>query len=392
MENRLVGIKSRELYEAPAGVILHDAHRELESLCLSKQALRFKTLVSQEYADMIYNGLWFSALPPGPVRLRCRAISGSFGGLVRVKFFKGKATVVGRKSEFSLYSKKLATYDTGDQFDHDAARGFIKLHGLGQQTQAQAAIAQRRQGVRFAGTAEARYAMSHEMMNVDQLADLLQRDARELHKLASRGYLPAHKVSGEYRFHPVEINHWLESQMHAYTEQELSNLEQGTAGQGLDARPLITTMLSEATIAVPLAARTKASLLKELVTTAEQSWQVYDPEAILQALKAREELGSTALESGVAICHPRQPLPAALGEPVIAFGRTFNPLPFGAPRGGLTDLFFLVCCRDSRTHLQVLARLSRLMLRPEFFAELREAENPAAAFAIIEKAEADLLP
>jgi argininosuccinate synthase len=135
VENRLVGIKSRELYEAPAAVILHDAHRELESLCLSKPAQRFKTLVSQEFADIIYNGLWFNAFR---LDLFQFVLSNQrfVTGLVRVKLFKGKSTVVGRKSEFSLYSKKLATYETGDQFDHDAARGFIRLHGLGQQTQA----------------------------------------------------------------------------------------------------------------------------------------------------------------------------------------------------------------------------------------------------------------
>ncbi|MCI0462612.1 MAG: argininosuccinate synthase [Gemmataceae bacterium] len=135
VENRLVGIKSRELYEAPAAVILHDAHRELEFLCLSKQALRFKTLVSQEYADIIYNGLWFNAFHQDLFQFvlsNQRFVT----GLVRVKLFKGKATVVGRKSDFSLYSKKLATYETGDQFDHEAARGFIRLHGLGQTTQA----------------------------------------------------------------------------------------------------------------------------------------------------------------------------------------------------------------------------------------------------------------
>jgi argininosuccinate synthase len=136
VENRLVGIKSRELYEAPAGVILHDAHRELESLVLSKQAMRFKTFVAQEYADIIYNGLWFNAFHQDLfafVQSNQRFVSGH----VRVKLFKGKATVVGRRSEHSLYSKKLATYEGGDVFDHDAAKGFIRLWGLGQQTQAQ---------------------------------------------------------------------------------------------------------------------------------------------------------------------------------------------------------------------------------------------------------------
>jgi argininosuccinate synthase len=136
VENRLVGIKSREIYEAPAAVILHEAHRELESLCLSKQAQRFKTLVGQEYADLIYNGLWFSAFHQDLFQFvlsNQRFVT----GLVRVKLFKGRCSVAGRKSDFSLYSKKLATYETGDQFDHDAAKGFIRLHGLGQQTQAQ---------------------------------------------------------------------------------------------------------------------------------------------------------------------------------------------------------------------------------------------------------------
>jgi argininosuccinate synthase len=135
VENRLVGIKSRELYEAPAAAILHEAHRELETLVLTKPAQRFKTLVAQEYADNIYNGLAFSALQQDLFQFivsNQRYVSGH----VRVKLLKGKATVVGRKSDFSLYSKKLATYDTGDQFDHAAAQGFIRLWGLSQQTQA----------------------------------------------------------------------------------------------------------------------------------------------------------------------------------------------------------------------------------------------------------------
>lgn len=135
VENRLVGIKSRELYEAPAAVILHDAHRELETMCLSKQASRFKTLVAQEYADLIYNGLWFSAFHQDLfafVASNQRYVSGH----VRVKLHKGKSQVVGRKSDYSLYSKKLATYDHGSDYDQSAAQGFIKIHGLNQQTQA----------------------------------------------------------------------------------------------------------------------------------------------------------------------------------------------------------------------------------------------------------------
>src|SRR5215468_2136813 len=122
--------------------------------------------------------------------------------------------------------------------------------------------------------------MANEMMDLEQLAVYLQRDAREVSRMASRGYLPGHKVSGEWRFAQAEINHWIETQMHAYTEQELAALE--TAGNRTDDQEiLIGALLSEPTIAVPLPATTRASVLKELVKLAEQSWQVYDPEAIL---------------------------------------------------------------------------------------------------------------
>lgn len=231
--------------------------------------------------------------------------------------------------------------------------------------------------------------MGNEMMDLDQLAVYLQRDKREVTKMASRGYLPGHKVSGEWRFARAEINHWIETQMHAYTEQELAALEVG--GYHAEDELLISTLLSEATMAVPLPASTRASVLKELVNLAEQSWQVYDPDAVLQAIRQREEMAPTALASGVAIPHPHRPLPQALGESVMAFGRTASGIPFGAERGGLTDLYFLVCTRDDRTHLQALARLSRLLLRPAFLDELRAAETAADAWQVIADAERDLL-
>ena len=135
VENRLVGIKSREIYEAPAAITLHEAHRELEFLTLSKNALRFKSYVSQEYADLIYNGLWFSSLHQD---LMAFVVSNQqyVSGTARVKLYKGHAMIVGRKSEHSLYSHELATYEEGDKYDSSAAQGFIKIHGLAQAVQA----------------------------------------------------------------------------------------------------------------------------------------------------------------------------------------------------------------------------------------------------------------
>ena len=232
--------------------------------------------------------------------------------------------------------------------------------------------------------------MSNEMMDLEELASYLHRDVREVNKLASRGHLPGQKVAGQWRFARAEINHWLETQMSDYTEQQLSALDHGTV-PSTEQEALISTLLSEATIAVPLAAGTRASVLKELVNLAENTWQVYDPEAIHEAIRQREEMASTALDTGVAIPHPHRPLPAALGEAVMAYGRTASGVPFGAPGGGLTDIFFLVCCRDDRTHMKVLARLSRLLLRPGFVESLRNAETAAQTWQAIAAAELELL-
>jgi PTS system nitrogen regulatory IIA component len=231
--------------------------------------------------------------------------------------------------------------------------------------------------------------MGNDTMDLQQLATYLQRDLREVSKLASRGYLPGQKVGGQWRFHKAEINHWIETQMSAYSEQQLTALE-ARGGEG-ESEAIITSLLSPDSVAVPLEARSKSSVLRELVRLAEQSWNVYDPEAIFEAVRAREEMASTTLPSGVAIPHPRRPLPQALGESVMAYGRTASGIPFGASHGGLTDIYFLVCCRDDRTHLRVLARLSRLLLRPGFVEDLRAAESATETWHLIEAAERDLV-
>ena len=136
LESRLVGIKSREIYEAPAAVVLLKAHLALEALTLSKDQMRFKHKVAQEYADLVYNGLWFSALRQD-LAAYVESSQRFVAGVVRLKLFKGSCHVVGRKSPYSLYSHGLATYDAGDEFDQDASPGFIHIWGLPARTQAQ---------------------------------------------------------------------------------------------------------------------------------------------------------------------------------------------------------------------------------------------------------------
>jgi argininosuccinate synthase len=129
MENRLVGIKSREVYEAPAAVVLHAAHQELEKLVIPRDLERVKHDLARVYADLVYNGLWFSQTREALDAL-VRAIQPRVTGTVRLKLFKSDCRIVGRRSPFALYDHALASYDSGDSFDHRAAEGFIKIWGL----------------------------------------------------------------------------------------------------------------------------------------------------------------------------------------------------------------------------------------------------------------------
>lgn len=136
IENRLVGIKSREVYETPAAAVLLKAHKELEDLTLERDLAHFKPYIEKELSDTIYNGLWFSPLMDSLLAFLHESQK-TVNGVVKLKLFKGNVLVQGRKSPNSLYDKDLATYTSADSFDQEAAQGFIKLWGLPTQVSAQ---------------------------------------------------------------------------------------------------------------------------------------------------------------------------------------------------------------------------------------------------------------
>lgn len=136
VENRLVGIKSREVYECPAATVLMAAHKDIEDITLEKSLAHFKIYIEDKLADVIYNGLWFSPLMNSLLAF-IKESQKDVNGTVRVKLFKGNVICEGRKSANSLYDEKLATYTSADEFDQEAAAGFIKLYGLPTQVYAQ---------------------------------------------------------------------------------------------------------------------------------------------------------------------------------------------------------------------------------------------------------------
>src|SRR5581483_7631220 len=129
LENRLVGMKSRGVYECPAGTVLFHAHRELEALCLDRETARFKETVAVKYAEMVYYGQWFS-----PLRRAMDAwvneTQKTVTGEVRLELYRGSVTVTGRRSEFALYDEALATFGEDQAYDQKDSFGFIKLFGL----------------------------------------------------------------------------------------------------------------------------------------------------------------------------------------------------------------------------------------------------------------------
>jgi argininosuccinate synthase len=129
IENRLIGVKSREIYEVPGALALITAHKAIEDLCLEREVLHYKLGIEQKWAELVYNGMWFSPLKEaldGFIETTQKLVTGD----VRLRFFKGSCVTVGRRSPYSLYDYNLATYDAADTFDHSAAKGFIELHGL----------------------------------------------------------------------------------------------------------------------------------------------------------------------------------------------------------------------------------------------------------------------
>jgi nitrogen PTS system EIIA component len=222
--------------------------------------------------------------------------------------------------------------------------------------------------------------------DVDSLARYLHVAPAQLLKLAERGNVPGRKISGQWRFSKGEIHHWLEDRIGAGDDVDLAQvqnlLDQAAGGRESESVTISELLLPE-TIAIPLAARTRNSVIKSMVELAANSGHLWDPAEMAEAVQARESLHPTALDSGVALLHPRRPLGHLLAEPLLALGRTTGGIPFGSERGQMTDVFFLICSVDDSQHLRTLARLSRLVSAAGFLDALRGASSPAEALGVV---------
>jgi PTS system nitrogen regulatory IIA component len=235
--------------------------------------------------------------------------------------------------------------------------------------------------------------MPSEDFGIESLAAYLHLTPQQVTRLADRGKLPGRKVAGQWRFSPAEIHHWLEDRIGLSDGDELVEVE-GVLESGTDLEIqdeiVVAELLPPEAIEIPLQARTRNSVFRAMVEAAARTGWLWEPEKMAEAIRAREDLYPTALDNGVALLHPRRPMPNVLGQAFVALGCTATGIPFGGSRGGLTDVFFLICSVEDRGHLRTLARLSRVIASPGFLDDLRRAPDAAAAHRLIAETEAAL--
>ncbi|HMO13984.1 MAG TPA: PTS sugar transporter subunit IIA [Pirellulaceae bacterium] len=232
--------------------------------------------------------------------------------------------------------------------------------------------------------------MSNEDFDSNALATFLHLTPAQVEKMAERGKLPGRKVGGKWRFSQAEIHHWFETRIGVSDPTELIQVElmlERQPSESLAETVRISDLMMESAMCIPLLARTRNSVIQRLCDQASQAGVLWDANQLADLIRQREDLHPTALENGVALLHPRRPQPELMAEPFIALGVTTGGIPFGGPRGVLTDLFFLVASCDDAGHLKVLARLSRLISNRDLLEHLRIAGSPKEAIAAIAKCE-----
>ncbi|MCL2004690.1 MAG: PTS sugar transporter subunit IIA [Planctomycetaceae bacterium] len=233
--------------------------------------------------------------------------------------------------------------------------------------------------------------MSRSSLNLQQLSNFLHLPDAKIRKLVDKGAIPSRRVNGELVFSQDEVHRWLEHRIGSSGEEELVQVEEaleksvpaGTFDEAFD----LVSLIPEGAIALPLLARTRDSVIRSMVQLAASTGLLWDTDAMSEAVKAREELHTTALDNGVALLHPRRPMPSILGDSCLALGIVPSGVPFGGPRNGygsgLTDIFFLICSMDDRIHLRILTRLSRVLTHPDFLFRLRGMEEESLVRELI---------
>ena len=235
--------------------------------------------------------------------------------------------------------------------------------------------------------------MADGYLDVEELAAYLHVGPQQVVKLAERGELPGRKVGGSWRFAEGEVHAWLEQRIGASGSEEQLQKVQAVVDRWSDSHSgviRLVDLLPQDAIEIPLAARTPRAVIRRMCELAHNTGLLWDVVKMAEAVQAREELHPTALDCGVSLLHPRRPQSSILGGPLLALGVLTSGLPFGNRSGHLTDVFFLICSTDDRVHLQVLAKLSRLLTSTNFLSEIHAVSTVREAHLLLDRCEQEL--
>lgn len=237
--------------------------------------------------------------------------------------------------------------------------------------------------------------MAHRTLTPGELAGYLHVSDSDIERLLRETDLPREERGGKLIFRRSEIDAWASRRIIGMPSRRLDDYHQqsmrGTKEIFVN-NALIPELLRPEYINLHLTAKTRASAIRDMVALAESTGRVFDPRELLSSVKAREDLCSTALPGGVAMLHARNYDAYHFESSFIVVGRTIQNVPFGAPDGGPTRLFFLICCQDDRIHLHTLARLCMIAMKTDVLARLREADDATAAYEALVTAEQAVLP
>jgi PTS system nitrogen regulatory IIA component len=231
--------------------------------------------------------------------------------------------------------------------------------------------------------------MAQDDFDIDRLAAYLHMMPNAVQKLAERGKLPGRRIGGDWRFSTAEIHHWLENRIGLSDEEELVHVEGALDNASVESdveQVSIANLLKLEAIEIPLDVRTRGSVVGRMTEIAARTNLLWDAAKMADAVRAREEMHSTALDNGVALLHPRRPMPGILAEALLALGISPGGIPFGS-NGRLTDIFFLICSTSDYEHLRILARLSRVINDQDFLTAMREAHNPVSLHKLVKERE-----
>lgn len=239
--------------------------------------------------------------------------------------------------------------------------------------------------------------MAHRIFNLYEVADYLHLSRGDIERLVRRNEIPFERKGEKLIFNRNEIDVWASKriigsgkdgeQLAEFHKKTVSSKDHNLSKE----HAIIPDLLKVNFVECAMKSKTKSSIIRDMVALADKTDLLLQKADLLKSLQEREQMCSTALAGGIALLHPRIHQPYMFEDSFIVLGRTVQPIPFGSPDGMTTDLFFLVCCQDDRTHLHVLARLCVLCYQTSMLLDLREAESAEDMYTILINAEQEVV-